>query len=290
MQINTNLEILEPRRCDTPDISLHILAIFPHAQEAKLLKGGAVNQCYCVRTPNERVAFRLGVTDPARYGFDRVAELAFYREGERLGLSPPIIASDPSKGILVTQYIDGDLVDELVIRTPGVLSQVVTLMQTLHRIESSESGEGKTIKHTRFFMNKLEEHHELPPDWEKFVNQAIAEMPSSKLVLCHNDLAFNLLGDKVGRLWAIDFECAGWNQPVFDLAFLCIWYEFTEEEKQQLLNDYSDNKISTYELNSAIRLGLLFSALWSRLEVVYGKEFYQQQANDLYQRALAMRL
>jgi len=113
-------------------------------------------------------------------------------------------------------------------------------------------------------------------------------MPLSKLVLCHNDLAFNLLEDRIGRIWAIDFECAGWNNPAFDLAFLCIWYKFTEEEKQLLLKTYMDKKISMDELNSAICLGLLFSALWLQLEVIYGKDSYQQQANELYQKALAM--
>lgn len=266
-----------------------ILAIFPNAQEAKLLKGGAVNQCYCVRTLKEVFAFRIGVADPAKYGFNRDEELTFYREGERLGISPSLKTSDPTKGILVMKYIEGNLVDDQIVRAADILPQVITLMQTLHTIEGSKSGEGKTIEHIRFFMKKLKEYDSLPADWEKLINHAIAKMPLSKLVLCHNDLAFNLLEDKIdGRLWAIDFECAGWNNPAFDLAFLCIWYEFSEEEKQLLLKTYTGKKISMDELNSAICLGLLFSALWSQLEVIYGKDSYQRQANELYQKALIM--
>lgn len=271
----------------TSKIPSAILAFFPNAQEAKLLKGGDVNQCYYVKTPKETFAFRLGIANPGKYGFNRDEELTFYQEGERLGLSPPLKASDPTKGILVMQYIEGNLIDEQIIRASGVLPQVITLMQTLHKIECSKRGEGKTIEHIRFFMSKLKEHHSLPADWEKLINHAIAKMPISKLVLCHNDLAFNLLEDN-GRLWAIDFECAGWNNPAFDLAFLCIWYKFTEEEKQSLLTAYTSKKISMDELNSAICLGLLFSALWSQLEVIYGQDSYQQKANELYQKALTM--
>jgi thiamine kinase-like enzyme len=273
----------------TSKIPSDILAIFPYAQEAKLLKGGAVNQCYFVRNSKETFAFRLGVADSAKYGFNRDEEFTFYLEGVRLGISPPLRTSDSTKGILVMQYIDGNLIDEQIIRAPGILPQVITLMQTLHKIECPKSAEGKTIAHIRFFMNKLKEYLSLRTDWERVANHAIAKMPPSKLVLCHNDLAFNLLEDKIdGRIWAIDFECAGWNNPAFDLAFLCIWYEFTEEEKQSLLKSYTDKKISMDELNSAICLGLLFSALWSQLEVVYGKDSYQQQASELYQKALAM--
>lgn len=71
-------------------------------------------------------------------------------------------------------------------------------------------------------------------------------------------------------------------------VFLCIWYEFTQEEKQLLLKTYTDKKISMDELNPAICLGLLFSALWSQLEVIYGTDYYQQKANELYQKAFIM--
>jgi thiamine kinase-like enzyme len=105
------------------------------------------------------------------------------------------------------------------------------------------------------------------------------------LVLCHNDLAFNMLEDKGGRLWAIDFECAGWNMPIFDLAFLCIWYEFSDEEKQDLLSCYGKGE-TLDALNRAMVLGMLFSALWSKLEVAYGNDRYQKQAQDLFEKAL----
>ena len=137
-------------------------------------------------------------------------------------------------------------------------------------------------------MEKLREHHALPGCWEQSVTHAIKEMPAAKkLVLCHNDLAFNLMEDKLGRLWAVDFECAGWNDPVFDLAFLCIWYEFSEQEKTALLNIYQNN-ITLAELNAAICVGLLFSALWSRLEVAYGNASYETQAQELYDKAVAL--
>jgi len=269
-------------------IPAEILAILPNTQETKLLKGGFVNQCFFVKTPTDTFVFRLGVADQTKYGFNREEELAFYKEGERLGVAPALKASDPTKGILVMQYIEGVLVDEQTMRSTGILPKVISLLQALHKEECSKSGEGKTIEHIRFFMHKLKEHQALPTDLEEFINHSIAKMPASKLVLCHNDLAFNLLEDKAGRLWAIDFECAGWNNPAFDLAFLCIWYEFTEEEKLLLLKSYTDKKITMQELNSAIRLGLLFSALWSMLEVVYGKESYQKQAQELYQKALEL--
>ena len=42
--------------------------------------------------------------------------------------------------------------------------------------------------------------------------------------------------------------------------------------------------INLQELDAAIRLGRLFSALWSLLELVYGNEDYRQQAQELYEK------
>ncbi len=269
-----------------PNLPPEVLRLCSDVQEVELLQGGAVNQCYRVIMPTGAYAFRLGVADPTKYGFDRREELEFYKEGERLGIAPKLLASDPSQGILIMEYIDGALLDKDAVRKPAVNEKVVALLHTMHAIDAPEnSGEGKTIQHIRFFMEALKGHQALLPEWESFIVQAIANIPkSNKLVLCHNDLAFNMLEDKVGRVFAIDFECAGWNYRVFDLAFLCIWYEFSEQEKMELLSSYNEG-ISLKELNAAICLGLLFSALWSRLEVVYGNDTYQKQAEELYQKA-----
>lgn len=275
----------QPPASDWIELHPEILRACPDACEAVLLQGGAVNRCFRVRTQTEVFAVRLGVADPGKYGFDRVQELAFYGEAERRGLAPPLKASDPSKGVLVMQFIDGKVVSEETIRQPGVLPKIVELVHALHAVESPEKGDGKTIDHIRFFMGKLKEHNALSREWEAVVTHAIEEMPvASSLVLCHNDLAFNLMEDKIGTLWAIDFECAGWNHPAFDLAFLCIWYKFSEQEKTDLLEAYAGD-ISLQQLNAAIRLGLLFSALWSRLEVVYGNKAYETQAEELFQKA-----
>lgn len=282
------LPISLPQSSATRDVHPEILRVCPDAHDVVSLRGGAVNQCFRVSTQKGNFAFRLGVDDPAKYGFNREKELAFYREAENLGIAPPLTNADPAKGILVMQFVDGHVVSKESIRHPGVLTKVIDLIKALHSVESSEMGAGKTIEHIHFFMGKLREHNALLECWEKSVTQAIEKMPAAKkLVLCHNDLAFNLMEDTLGRIWAIDFECAGWNNPVFDLAFLCIWYEFSEQEKIALLEAYPI-KITLAELHAAICLGLLFSALWSRLEVVYGNTSYESQAQELYDKAIAL--
>lgn len=272
------------------EIPPEILVFFPNTRKAELLAGGAVNQCFKVELTEENVAFRLGVNDPSKYGFDRHKELQFYKEAENLGLAPRLRGAEVSKGILVMSFIEGDPIKEE-IKEKAVLEKVVQSIQLLHTIKAPSDSKSEIIQRIHFFIQELKRFNSLPSEWEMFIDSALNNITffSESLVLCHNDLAYNLLLEK-GKVWMIDWECAGWNYPIFDLAILCLWYEFSQEEKKQLLTEYYGNLEKEKELDSALCLGLLFSALWSQLEVIYAmteekKNDYQNQARELFKRA-----
>lgn len=268
----------------TISLPKEISAYCPNATDVSLLCGGAVNTCYRVKTAKETFAVRLGKPNLENYGFDREREYKFYLEAEQLGLAPALKKFDLAKGLLVMNYIDGPLVDDSLVRQQNIIPLIAEILQKLHRIKCKEKQEPVTLSYIRFQLEKLKALGYLPEGWEKAVEQILAQTSfSNELVLCHNDLAFNILHEN-GRLWVIDWECAGWNDPLFDLAPLCIWHHFTREEKQKLLIAYYGNLKQEKELEQAIKVVLIFSALWSQLEVAYGKDSYQKQAKDLFER------
>lgn len=258
---------------------------FPDAEEVSLLSGGDVNTCYRVKTAKETSVIRIGKPNLDNFGFDRDREYQFYLECERLGLAPTLKRIDVSNGILIMDYIDGQQVDNTLVRQLNLIPEIAKVLQTMHTVRCDEIREPITISYIRFQMEKLKALGYLPLGWEEAIQHTLEHTYISKeLVLCHNDLAFNLLYEK-GRLWVIDLECAGWNDPLFDLAPLCIWYDFSPEKKQQLLTAYFGELKMEKELDQAIRVVLIFSALWSQLEVAYGNPNYQEQAQSLFERA-----
>lgn len=266
-------------------IPKEILRYVPNPIEIAKLSGGAVNQCYRVSCSKGIFAIRIGKPNPENYGFDRYREWQFYKEGERLGISPTLRDGDPSTGTLVMDFIEGPLVDKTLIRHNDGISKVADLLRKLHSISCKEDKEPITLFFVRTFLEKLKFLGLLPEGWEKKIQEIINQTSCSKqLVLCHNDLAFNLMFEN-DRFWAIDWECAGWNDPLFDLAPLCIWYDFSTEEKKKLLVSYFGELKQEKELDQAIRLVLIFSALWCLLEVGYGEASYQKQAMELFERA-----
>ena len=56
---------------------------------------------------------------------------------------------------------------------------------------------------------------------------------------CHNDLVSeNLIKDPNGRMYLIDWEYSGYNDPMWDLAAHFVECEFTEKEEEYFLMQY----------------------------------------------------
>lgn len=85
-------------------------------------------------------------------------------------------------------------------------------------------------------------------------------------VYCHNDLlAANFLDDGES-LWLLDWEYAGWNSALFDLANLASNNELTRDQEAWLLETYFDRPSETSE-RATLRIfrcaSLLRETLWS---------------------------
>jgi thiamine kinase-like enzyme len=64
------------------------------------------------------------------------------------------------------------------------------------------------------------------------------EIGPIELVYGHNDLLAANLIDDGGRLWLVDWDYAGFNSPLFDLANLASNNEFTPDMESWLLQAY----------------------------------------------------
>ncbi len=261
-----------------PEIALH----FPVITRISELTGGFTNTCYQIQTPDGTFAFRIGQSNPEKYGFNRAQELECYQLAENHSLAPRLHSYDLSKGILIMDFIHGTLIDDTLIRQETMIPKVANFLLQLHSIKGPINQEPFTISLIKKQMQLLDP---LPIGWEEIIQSTLEKMPrTNHLVLCHNDLAFNLL-IKNEQLLAIDWECAGWNDPLFDLSPLCIWHNFSHQEKRALLQAYFGNTHHENDLDQAIRITLIMNALWSLLKAEQGDQSYYAQAFDLFAKA-----
>lgn len=109
-----------------------------------------------------------------------------------------------------------------------------------------------------------------------------------KKVPCHNDsLCGNWVLSDEGRLFLIDWEYAGMNDAMWDLADISIEAEYSEKEDSFLLREYLGrvplrDEIERFEANK-IYLDYLWT-LWGKARVPFDGESMEQYALERYIR------
>jgi len=82
--------------------------------------------------------------------------------------------------------------------------------------------------------------------------------------LCHNDVHhLNVIASEPMRF--IDWEYAGVGEPYFDLASVCVYHDYTMEQRAQLLRAYAGT-VGPIELERLAKCCWLFDyvrELWS---------------------------
>ena len=107
-------------------------------------------------------------------------------------------------------------------------------------------------------------------------------------VPCHNDsLVGNWVLSDNNRLYLIDWEYSGMNDPMWDLSCLSIEIGYNQEENDYLLESYFQRKPTNLEMKKFIAsktyVDLLWT-LWGLTRVPYEGKFMEEYALGRYER------
>lgn len=110
----------------------------------------------------------------------------------------------------------------------------------------------------------------------------------AKKVPCHND---SLMGNWVlredGRLYLIDWEYSGMNEPMWDLSCLSIEADYTPENDEELLKAYFGREVTLEEKKRFIAAKMYVDylwTLWGLTRVPFDGDFMQEYADNRYAR------
>jgi len=212
------------------------------------VKGGITNLNFRVEHGNEMFFVRLGEDIP-EHGVYRFNELAASRAAFACGISPEVVHAE--SGAMVLRFIEGKTLVEEDLRDFSNLEKVLSLLKKCHR-EMPQHLPGSTLifwvfQVIRGYAKTLREgKSRMIPELQKFLNiNADLEKTVGTIDLCfgHNDLLAGNFIDDGRRLWLIDWDYAGFNSPLFDLANLASNNEFPEILEQELLEMYFEQTI-----------------------------------------------
>ena len=197
--------------------------------ELTVLVGGLTNRNYRVTTDSgAQFVARFSSGKSSLLAIDRAAEYRNASIAATAGVAPRVVEFAPDEGVLLVEWITGRTFTDADLDDAGNLAQVAGLCRRLHAAEPFAADFDIVAVQQRYLSAVREFGFRRPDDYldlEPAVRRVAAALRASALapVPCHNDLlAANILDDGA-RLWFIDFEYAGNNDPCFELGNL--WSE-----------------------------------------------------------------
>jgi thiamine kinase-like enzyme len=197
--------------------------------DLRQLSGGLTNRNYKVTTVSgaEYVA-RFAGAKSALLAIDREAEAHNSRIAAGVGVGPAVVEHASADQVLVVKWIDGRTFQDRDLRDLTVLEAVAAACRTLHAAPRFAGDFDMFDIQQRYLAIVAEYGFRLPEDYLGFAPQVrlvedVLRASSSGTVPCHNDLLpANIMADG-DRIWFIDYEYSGNNDPCFELGN--IWSE-----------------------------------------------------------------
>ena len=255
------------------DHRIRALTCWSGEVEMSPLGGGMTNRNYVVTDArDQRFVVRIG-RDIPEHGVLRFNELAAARAAHAAGLSAEVVFA--GEGLLVSRFIDGRALTPDDVRDPRNLLRIADLVRRCHHDMPGHFQQGPAILFwvfhvIRHYLRLLRQRASNPFDVELDALAAKSEHLEQALgpvtiVFGHNDLlAANLIDDGT-RLWLIDWDYAGFDTPLFDLANLASNNQLTPDLEDTLLRCYFNERVSADHRRGFAALkcaSLLRESLW----------------------------
>jgi thiamine kinase-like enzyme len=252
---------------------LRAVPVFAHGPlHVEELPGGLTNRNLKVTTPDgRRYVARLSSPDASLLAVDREAEHHDSVAAASTGIAPAVVDrvvdGPEGSGVLVLAWVDARAWTPDDVRRDANLPRVAAACRALHAGPRFAREFDMFALQWRYLSLVRERGFRLPRRYEEFLPavdriRAALAVRAEPTVPCNNDLlAANVLDDGT-RLWLIDYEYAGNNDPCFELGN--IWSESAlEEEQLDVLVAAYDGRPLRHRIARARLLGLMSKYGWT---------------------------
>ena len=230
------------------------------------LSGGLTNENYTVSANGSRYVLRIP-GQGSEVMINRDFELFNSKAAARAGVSPQVLESLKPEDVLVIEYLDGEVMHpETVAADDRTIEKIGEALKRLQ--DNAEFGNTTYVFDMirRYVAMCREVEAILPRDFDwmlQVMDEVEKAMERNKppLAASHNDLlSENFILDPRGRLWIIDWEYGGMNDPFFDLGDVAVEHPLSPEQEELLLTAYG-GRIEAEEL-ARMRLHKLTADVW----------------------------
>jgi thiamine kinase-like enzyme len=225
------------------------------------LPGGLTNLNLKVTTPKGVFVARCSRSDTSLLGIDREAEHANTRSAELAGVGAPVVDFRPDLDVMVIGFIDGQSFENEDLRKPGALTRVTESIRALHAGPRFVGDFDMFTRQKTYLASISERGFDLPSDYGDYeaqfaqIRTALA-VNAGPTVPCNNDLLAGNFVDDGEKLWLIDYEYSGNNDPFFELGNTWTECQLGDDLFEELVTGYvghhSPEKIARTRLQAIV--------------------------------------
>ena len=232
--------------------------------------GGLTNLVFRIDSGNDRYVLRIPGKGTEEY-IDRKVEMHNARVAARAGVSAEVLHADSASGVLLMRHLDDTvtMTSQEFARRDGSPARAARALKQMH-----DCGEAFEFRFELFamiddYLSILDERKAaLPPGYAEVVEsaapvRAALQRNPAELAPCHCDpLCENFLDDGE-RMWIVDWEYSGMNDPLWDLGDLSVEAEFSAAQDEEMMRAYCGREPLAAEVGRMVIYKAMCDLLWT---------------------------
>jgi thiamine kinase-like enzyme len=242
--------------------------------------GGLTNLVYRLETPDGSFALRLAGDGTEEY-IDRKVEGHNTKAAAAAGVGPEVLFFDQDDGLMLLRYLDGcaTMTPDTFPKTPGAPARAAEVLKKMHDHPEPFEFRFELFSMIDEYLKVLDGlGASLPDGYHDVVKEAEAvraklDKHPAELAPCHCDpLCENFLDDGE-RMWIVDWEYSGMNDPLWDLGDLSVEAGFDANQDREMMQAYCGGKPSAALFGRMVIYKAMCDLLWTLWGLI-------QHAND----------
>ena len=238
------------------------------------IAAGLTNQNYRLDLGDRTFFFRRPGPATELLAVDRENELYNTRAAAKAGVGPKVLQHDARTGGILLEWLTGRTMSNEAFQAPGMPARIAEVLRRLHAGPRFRD-DFDMFRLSEYYLRVVDERSIRIPDGYReelpkvaLIEAALAVHPLPT-VPCHNDLLAENYLDDGRRLWIVDYEYSGNNDPTFELGNTAQELGFDAARQEELCAAYFGE--ATPALLARMRLQMIMSdvgwTLWAAIQV-----------------------
>jgi thiamine kinase-like enzyme len=235
---------------------------------------GLTNRNYKVAIDNERFVLRIPGEGTSEY-INRRHEAVAAHVAAEAGVNAEVLFFDENDGLMLTRFVDGAVtMNGERFKDPGPVARAARAFRRMHYCGKNFATEFNLFQKMDEYLDYLRRKQARIPDGyaevqreAEAVRAALNSRPAA-LRPCHCDpLAENFL-DTGARIFIIDWEYAGNNDPMWDLGDVSVEAGFGRDQDAALLEAYFAGRPPAAQVGRMVMYKAMCDLLWTLWGVI----------------------